>query len=152
MIDFLKFNPNRFEFKTVALVCLLLLISSCSFSRTLLIYGGENHDVFLGCLNCDRFDRNSVWNKFGPHGSKFKSECIWNKFGDYGGKFSDYSPFNIFASNPPILVDESGNFYGYFTANKFHAKRTTNRLALFIVEHWEDIIEDVSEAYDCIFR
>lgn len=120
--------------------------------QTLLIFGGDNHDVYLGCLNCSKYDSSSIWNKYGDHGSKYNSECIWNKYGDYGGKYSSNSPFNKYASNPPVLVDREGNFYGYFTADKYHSKRTTNKLALLIIENWEAISEDVGEAYEKIFE
>jgi len=91
----------------------------------LLLFGGRGHDVFLGCLNCGEFDSASVWNEFGTHGSTFSDVSIWNKFGTYGSEFSDESPWNRFGQNPPVIVDRSGGFYGYFTANRFFPKRTT---------------------------
>jgi hypothetical protein len=132
------------------LVGLLLTISVKA--QTLLIFGGDNHDVYLGCLNCNKYESSSIWNKYGDNGSKYNSECIWNKYGDYGGKYSDNSPFNKYASHPPVLVDPDGNFYGYFTANKYFSKRTTNKLALLIIDNWEVIMEDVGEAYEKIFE
>jgi hypothetical protein len=50
---------------------------------------------------------------------------IWNQFGNYGSKFEDTSPWNKFASHPPVIVDPNGGFYGYFTASTFFGKRTT---------------------------
>lgn len=117
-----------------------------------MIYGGEQNDIYLGCLTCDKFDSDSIWNKFGLYGSKFNSESVWNKYGKYGGSFSDYSPFNKFARNPPVLVDSNGKFYGYFSADRFIAKRTTHRLALVITENWEVIADDVSEGYSQFYR
>ena len=73
----------------------------CIFSQTLYIYGGEDHDVFLGKLNASKYD----------------SKSIWNEYGTYGSAYSSYSPFNSYASYPPVIVDEEGNFYGYFTVN-----------------------------------
>jgi len=60
--------------------------------------------------------------------------------------------FNKYASHPPVLVDPDGNFYGYFTADKYFSKRTTNKLALLIINNWEVIMEDVGEAYEKIFE
>lgn len=121
-------------------------------AQDLLIFGGNNHDVFLGCLSCNKYDNNSIWNKYGDFGSKYNTNCIWNKYGDYGGKYSDNSPFNPYASYPPVLVDGNGNFYGYFTVNKYFKNRTRDQTATIIVENWELIISDVSEAYDKIFN
>jgi hypothetical protein len=46
-------------------------------------------------------------------------------FGTYGSKFSSTSPWNEFAKGSVAIVDQSGGFYGYLTANKFADKRTT---------------------------
>ena len=133
-------------------VFVTILFSYNGFSQSLLIFGGRNHDVYLGCLNCSKYETSSIWNQYGAHGSKYNSQCIWNQYGQYGGKYSNTSPFNPHASNPPVLVDEDGNFYGYFTANKYHTKRTNNKLALFIIEYWEMIANDVGKAYETIFN
>ena len=137
--------------KILYAILLLILFSTSSHAQKLSIYGGEKNDVYLGCLTCDKFDSDSIWNKFGLYGSKFNAQSIWNKFGKYGGSFNDYSPFNKFARNPPILVGENGKFYGYFTADKFYNKRTNSRLANSITENWEFIADDVSEGYDLYF-
>lgn len=123
-----------------------------SYSQNLLIFGGDNHDVFLGCLNCSKYESNSIWNEYGTYGSKYSSTSIWNEYSTYSGKYSSNSPFNSYASNPPVIVDKEGNFYGYFTANKYASKATQNKLALFIIDYWESIKEDVGEYYDKIFN
>lgn len=121
-------------------------------AQSIFIYGGKNNDVFLGCLNCSKYDKNSIWNAYSNYGSKYSSKSIWNKYGSYGGSYSSYSPFNEYTSDSPVLVDKNGNFYGYFTANKYKNQRTTNKLALLITKYWEKIGDDVSEAYDEIFK
>ena len=132
-------------------IIFLVFLTTITKGQSLLIYGGKNHDFFLGCLNCDKYGDKSIWNKYGDFGSKYNNNCIWNKYGDYSGKYSDLSPFNKYATNPPVLVDNDGNFYGYFTANKYFSKRTDSKLALFIIDFWEAIADDVSEYYDKIF-
>ena len=83
----------------------------------LLIFGGDEHKVFLGCLSCDEFDTDSVRNQFGSHGSQFASESILNQFGEYGSAFSTHSACNAMASDPPVVVDDSGQAYGRLTVN-----------------------------------
>ena len=95
----------------------------CIFSQTLYIYGGEDHDVFLGKLNASKYDSKSIWNEYGTYGSEYNANSIWNEYGTYGSAYSSYSPFNSYASYPPVIVDEEGNFYGYFTVNKYKSKR-----------------------------
>jgi hypothetical protein len=149
----MKFNFNIINSKRKLFSLLIGLLLSLSVkAQTLLIFGGDKHDVFLGCLNCNKYESSSIWNKYGENGSKYNSESIWNKYGTYGGKYSYYSPFNKYATSPPVIVDSKGNFYGYFTTNKYNSKRTTNELALLILDNWETISEDVGEAYETIFQ
>ena len=121
-------------------------------AQSLQIYGGKNHDVYLGCLSCDKYESSSIWNQHGDNGSKYNSKCIWNKYGKYGGKYSAHSPFNKYASNPPILIGSDGHFYGYFTADKYFSKQTTDKLALMIIDNWEVILKDIGKAYEIIFN
>jgi hypothetical protein len=107
-------------------------------STALLLFGGEGHRVFLGCINCSQYDSDSIFNEYGTYGSKYSDTSIWNPYGTYGSRYSDDSPWNPYASNPPVVVDHDGNFYGYFTANQFHPKRTTiRRLLMLLAAHTE---------------
>lgn len=123
----------------------------CIFSQTLYIYGGEDHDVFLGKLNASKYDSKSIWNEYGTYGSEYNTNSIWNEYGTYRSEYSSYSPFNSYASYPPVIVDEEGNFYGYFTVNKYKSKRANFDLVNIICEYYESIREDVDEWYDKIF-
>jgi hypothetical protein len=71
---------------------------------------------FLGRLDTNRFDPESIANKFGPYGSQFSQTSIYNRFCPYGGAFSELSASNRMASQPPrVFVD--GLFAGYLTEN-----------------------------------
>ena len=63
---------------------------------------------FLGFVNDNRFDPDSICNRFGTYGNKFSSLSIWNEFGTYGGDFGSLSAFNDLTATPPILFDEIG--------------------------------------------
>lgn len=89
-----------------------------------MLFGGANNSVFLGRLNCPEYENDSIYNKYGSYGSNYGPFSIWNANGIYGSKYSQYSPWNLYAPNPPIIVDQNGNFYGYFTVNKFQPNRT----------------------------
>lgn len=88
-------------------------------SPELLLFGGRDHRVFLGCLNCSEYDSGSVFNKFGDHGSPYATDSIFNRYGDYGSPYSDSSACSRYASDPPIVVDRQGNAYGRLTVNRF---------------------------------
>lgn len=106
----------------------------------LLIYGGSGHRVFLGCLNCDSTIPASILNESGQYGKsgRYNEPNIWNEYGTFGSKFSDSSPWNRFAEHPPIIVDQEGNSYGYFTANTFHQGRTKIPEALLLIQAKRD--------------
>ncbi|WP_429408259.1 hypothetical protein [Paraburkholderia sp. MM5482-R1] len=110
------------------LPALLLTTSAIAIAQNapLLLFGGRDHDVFLGCLTCSQYDQHSVQNEYGPHGSPYESTSIFNHYGDYGSAYSDVSPCNRFANNPPVIVDQNGKFYGRLTLNQAHAQANNN--------------------------
>ncbi|WP_102408722.1 hypothetical protein [Parabacteroides bouchesdurhonensis] len=130
---------------------LFILMSLVASSQTLLLFGGMDHDIFLGCINCNGYSDNSVWNEYSTYGNSNNSESIWNEYGDYGSEYSDYSPWNPYANYPPVVVDRGGNFYGYLTVNKYNPKRATIKLALIMCKYHEDIKDNVSEWADELF-
>jgi hypothetical protein len=96
----------------------------------LMLFAGEGHKTYLGCLSCSEYANDSVLNKYGPHGSAFSAESVMNKHSPYGGRHGAYSPCNPFSADPPIIVDDQGNSYGRLTINKFNSERTRNTVAL----------------------
>ncbi|MHA7941723.1 hypothetical protein ACJOV8_001415 [Formosa sp. 3Alg 14/1] len=128
------------------------LITSITFGQTLHLYGGQNHDVYLGCLNCSNYDKDSIWNAYGTYGNSYNSKSIWNAYGTYGNEYNAYSPWNAYSNTPPVVVDKKGNFYGYFTVAKYKSKRADFKLALTIYEYHDMIKDDVGKWYDKIFE
>lgn len=53
--------------RAIATLAMLLCMVSLQ-AQTLLIYGGSDHDVFLGKLNADCYDSESIWNEYGTYG------------------------------------------------------------------------------------
>lgn len=131
---------------------LIFLCTVITYGQNLHLYGGKNNDVYLGCMNCSKYDSNSIWNSYGKYGSKYESNSIWNKYGSYGNEYNSDSPWNSYSSDAPVVVDKDGNFYGYFTINKYKSNRCETKLALLIYKYHEEIMEDVSKAYDVIFE
>jgi len=138
--------------KIILATILIVLSVFTSISQELHIYGGQSHDVYLGCLNCNKFNSNSIWYAYGTYGSKYNTNSIWNNYGTYGGKYGTYSPFNSSATYPPVIVDKQGNFYGYFTVNKYKSNRAEFDIVITIYEYYELIPDDVSKWYDKIFN
>ncbi|QFU76862.1 hypothetical protein EY643_15055 [Halioglobus maricola] len=96
----------------------------------LILYGGEEQQFFLGCINCPAAHFESVCNANGSYGSPYAAYSIWNESGDFGSPYTNFSPWNIFATAAPVIYDTDGLFYGYLTANPSQQGRT--RLSLLI--------------------
>ena len=90
-----------------------------SETAKLMIFGGDDHKVYLGCLNCSQYVTDSIFNQFGTSGSPYSSESIWNHFSQYGSAYSSYGACNPYASDPPVIVDSGGRFYGRLTLNEY---------------------------------
>lgn len=131
---------------------LLIFVCGTSFSQTLNLYGGKNHDVYLGCLNCNDYDVNSIWNEYGTYGNSYALNSIWNEYGTYGSEYSSYSPFNAYTLNPPVVVDKQGNFYGYFTINSYNSQQANFGLAKTVYKFYKEIRKDVKKWYGKIFE
>lgn len=126
-------------------IVFLLLGKDYCISQHLLLYGGKDNETYLGCVTCNKFDKESIWNKYGTYGSKYNKISIWNEYGTYGSKYNNYSPWNDYGKNPPMVVDENGDFYGYFSTNEFIKKRTKNEWLIDILDNWEWIMANFDE-------
>lgn len=92
-------------------------ITAASFPLYLYAQDG----TFLGNINSNKYDRDSIANEYGNYGSKYQTDSIFNQYGEYGSKYSQYSVFNEYATKPPKIFDKNGEIVGYLTANKYLA-------------------------------
>ncbi|WP_223605665.1 hypothetical protein [Chryseobacterium sp. OSA05B] len=131
----------------------LSMLLCCIFQAQMLhLYGGSNQDQYLGCINCDTFDKNSIWNPYGDYGNILSSKSIWNGSGNYGSAYSTYSPWSDYASYPPVILDQDGNFFGYLTSNPYKSERSELQLAQILSKYHDGIKKDLSGWYDKLFR
>jgi hypothetical protein len=116
-------------------------------TKALLLFGGEDHKKFLGCLNCSSLNSSSVCNELGKYGSSLQSDSIWNSLGTFGSSLSRYSPWNSLSSSAPIIVDADGKSYGYFSTNSLHHDRTRISWLVAILDY-EDEKDDLDKTRD----
>jgi hypothetical protein len=88
-------------------------------SYRMLVFGGEDHKTYLGCLNCPKGAADSVLTPGGDQGPP--NEGIWDKAG-FGSPGSQSSACSVFASDPPVIVDEDGTYLGRLTLNRNHSQ------------------------------
>ena len=84
----------------------------------LLVFGGNGHHVFLGCLSCSKYDTDSVFNTYGTYGSRLSPESLLNPHSDYGSRDSPHGACSPYATDPPVVADRAGRHYGRLTVNK----------------------------------
>jgi len=107
-------------------------------SEEVWLFGGLGSDKLLGCINCNRYDSDSVLNKSGTYGSTY-GDTIWSSYGQYGGDYGTYSPWNEYSSNgPKLYTKDKSAYFGVFTANEYASGRTRLRVALEILEKGRD--------------
>lgn len=68
---------------------------SCAGAQTPQIYAPNGQ--YLGNLNSNQYDPNSVSNPYGRYGSQFSPDSINNPYGQYGSRFSPNSVNNPYA-------------------------------------------------------
>lgn len=73
---------------------------------------------FLGVLNLNRYDSDSISNEYGNYGSQYSSTSIKNQYSQYGSPYSSLSAFNQYSSTPPIIYLK-GRKYGFLTKNPY---------------------------------
>ena len=66
---------------------------------------------YLGNLNANPYDQNSVSNPFGEFGSPYSQDSINNPVGVYGSPYSNKSINNPYATEAPIVVDPDVHDY-----------------------------------------
>lgn len=126
----LAYNPSQADSDGDSLgdACDILLPPPVVVETVIIADDGQ----FLGVMNGNSFDPDSIANRFGTYGNPFSSLSIWNEFGTYGSRFSQLSPWNDFSSRPP-LVFEGTVFVAYLTTNAFRAPRIDpNELAILV--------------------
>jgi hypothetical protein len=83
----------------------------------LMIFGGQGHKTYLGCLSCSQFDTESIFNEYGTYGSAYSAQSVRNAYSQFGSQYSATSACNPYASDPPVIVDGNGRYYGRLTVN-----------------------------------
>jgi hypothetical protein len=69
--------------------------------------------TYLGRLNSNRYDSESVANPYGRYGSRYSSTSINNPYSTYGSPYSSQSATNPYTSTPPVVryTQPSNSYY-----------------------------------------
>lgn len=62
--------------------------------------------TYLGKVNGNQYDPNSVSNPYGQYGSRYSQDSVNNPYGQYGSQYSNKSANNPYATQKPFTVDD----------------------------------------------
>ncbi|MCL5261013.1 MAG: hypothetical protein M1561_04965 [Gammaproteobacteria bacterium] len=100
-----------------------MLLTTSFGNNEVMIYGGTNHNVYLGNINPSKKAPDSIMNQSSKYGNSSSTISIRNKNGKYGSETSPFSACNKTATNPPILKDKYDYEMGYFSLNPNFERR-----------------------------
>jgi hypothetical protein len=94
--------------KTLLLTILLLALVGTALAQSPYHLEGYNpqtqqYDKYLGNLNQNPYDPNSVNNPYGRYGSPYSPDSVRNPYGTYGSPYSPYSPTNPYTNQAPKI-------------------------------------------------
>ena len=86
---------------------------------------------FLGNINLNKYDLNSIANPYGSYGSQYSSDSIFNKYGDYGSQYSLNSPFNKYSTNYLVIKNNNNEIVGKISDNIYIGSDIINATEFF---------------------
>jgi hypothetical protein len=90
--------------------------SAQSPGRVRMIFSTDGSSTFLGYVNSDQYDPESICNSVGIYGSN-SGLGIYNPNSLAGSQYSNSSAYNPLAQDPPALVNGNGTILGLITKN-----------------------------------
>jgi hypothetical protein len=118
------------------------------------IFGGSDHKKLLGCLTCEPSDANSIFNSGGDFGhcgglafDNLYCHTLLSAFGTAGLVADATSACGPGSSNPPVLVDPDGGYYGRFSVGTLlgHADSVCSTLSRFYSDALCKVVKRVCE-------
>jgi hypothetical protein len=86
----------------------------------------DRQGKYLGNLNSNPFDPDSVSNPFGRYGSPYSPDSVNNPYGQYGSPYSPYSAWNPYATQAPAIVTPQGRYLGKLSTNPYDPDSVSN--------------------------
>jgi len=109
--------------------------------------GGTRADYgngkFLGTLNGNRYDPNSVSNPYGQYGSRYAPDSVNNPYGRYGSPYSPDGSANPYTTGGAKVVDpESGKFLGTLNSNRYDPNSVSNPYGIYGSKYSPDSVNN----------
>ncbi len=119
-----------------------------------LVYGQTSSTTnqkykYLGKYSANKYDPESISNKYGRYGSKYSPESVNNPYSPYGSPYSPSSVNNPYLSGAgsPILVGEDGQYLGRLNSNKYDPESVSNPYGVYGSKYSPVSINNPSSLY-----
>jgi hypothetical protein len=89
---------------TIAIIIIAYMFTIPAHAVSLYSKDGK----YLGELNANRYDPNSVSNPYGRYGNPYSPDSINNPYGRYGNPYSQESVNNPYVTGNRVLIDNDG--------------------------------------------
>ena len=80
----------------ISIIISVLLVSANAYAQSPYLVSPDGQ--YVGNLNSNQYDPNSVANPYGQYGSPYSPNSINNPYGQYGSPYSPYSANNPYAT------------------------------------------------------
>lgn len=85
---------------------------------------------FLGRITKNRYDNESILNKYGPYGSRYSPTSVFNRYSVYGSQYGVHSLNNPYNTAPPKLYIK-GKVIGVVSKNRYVSNRIPTEAFLY---------------------
>lgn len=114
---------------TLFITIIVLAINILGAQSPVLI---SNEGKYLGNLNDDPFDPNSVSNPYGLYGSPYSPDSVNNPYGRNGSEFSIDSPNNDYSiGKAPRIYSSDGDYLGRLSKNETDLDSVSNTYGFY---------------------
>lgn len=119
------------KIKTIILNLAALIIISAFTPLHAQVKLYDKHGKYLGNVNNNPYDPNSISNPYGKYGSPYSSESINNPYSRYGSPYSSESATNPYSYRSPRIYDKDGNYLGRYNSNKYDPESVSNPFSVY---------------------
>lgn len=90
----------------------------------------SNDSVYLGRFSENKYDPDSISNKYGQYGSRY-GNTVTNPYSAFGNRYSATSVTNRYAFDTPKIYAADGTYLGKLSTNKYDPESISNPYGLY---------------------
>ena len=130
-----------------AILAVFVTVLWCGSGMAQSVYLYGNNGEYLGKVNQNPYDPDSICNPYGRYGSKYSSKSINNPYGRYGNPYSSESATNPYATQAPRMFGKTpdrkeSTYLGRLSRNPYAAESSSNPYGRYGSEYSSESIHN----------